>query len=291
MTDSRCAVVTGASAGIGLETARLLLESGWKVVGLGRNPERSAEALETLRRAVPSGDVQMVVADLASLPAARVAGQQILAHAGRIDVLLNNAGGLTAEFKLTSEGHENTFASNHLGPFLLTKALLPRLLDTASENPAGVSRIINTSSEAHEYAGDIDWDDLQYKTDFVSGKAYCRVKLLNILFTRELARRFGASNIISHAFHPGVVASNFFSYADTEMAKSKEYFEARAIPPSQAAADLLWLATHADPAQVNGRYFHDYTEREPNAIALDDAAALKLWALSEELVADYLAAD
>lgn len=272
----KTAIVTGASAGVGKAAARQLLDKGWRVIGVGRNPARCAAAEAELA----SPRFTMLRADMALLSdVARLAGE-IAALAPRIDALCNNAGGVVAERRVTSEGFEETFAANHLAPYLLTRLLLPCL------GPG--SRVIATSSEGHEHCPAINWDDLNFEQDWASGRAYCQAKLGNVLFTRELARRFGAEGLIAHALHPGLVDSNFVNHCEPGM---KTYLQGKldhAISPDHAACTLVWLASGEEPARVNGRYFTEMAEIPAAPAALDDVAALRLWDVSEALVAPYL---
>ena len=271
----KTAIVTGASAGVGLAAARRLLALGWRVIGVGRDAGRCTAAEAELM----SPHFTMLRADLSSLEATARLAETIRAVAPRIDALLNNAGGTQAERRVTSEGHETTFAANHLGPFLLTTKLLPALGQGA--------RVIAVSSTGHERCPGMNWDDLNFSHDWASGRAYCQAKLANILFTRELARRHGAKGLVAHAMHPGVVDSNFASHCEPGMQAYIESIQHQAVPPEVPARTLVWLASGIAPGQVNGRYYHDMAEAAPSAAAQDDSAARKLWAVSEALVAGY----
>jgi NAD(P)-dependent dehydrogenase (short-subunit alcohol dehydrogenase family) len=194
-------------------------------------------------------------------------------------VLINNAGGTRATRVVSEEGFEATFAQNHLAAFLLTKRLLPNL------RAAGGARVIAVSSTGHEHCPALNWDDLQFATGWTSGGAYCQAKLCNLLFARELARREGENSIVSHAMHPGVVASNFASHCEPEMQAYMNSIKDRSVTPDHAAKTLTYLATDAAPGARNGRYWHDHAEVAAAPAALDDAAALRLWAISETMVA------
>jgi NAD(P)-dependent dehydrogenase (short-subunit alcohol dehydrogenase family) len=284
----RTAVITGASSGIGKEAAKALAAKGWRVIALGRSRERAAAAEAEIRAAAaPGAKVEMIVGDLSSMADTARMADEIAALTGQVHVLLNNAGGVVAEFTLTAEGNEATFAGNHLGPFLLTDRLMPQLRAAAAARPPGTVRIINVSSTGHASCPGIDWDDLQQTRDWRSGQSYCLAKLCNILFTRELARRVAAEGVVANAMHPGVVASNFASHCEPGM---KAYMESLdAAPPEVAADTLVWLATDPQAGAVTGGYFH---ERQPAPVAppgLDDATATRLWVESEALVAKALA--
>jgi NAD(P)-dependent dehydrogenase (short-subunit alcohol dehydrogenase family) len=270
MAEQRIAVVTGASAGIGKAAARQLLAQGWRVIGVGRNPARCAEAEAELG----SADFTMLRADMALMADVRRIADTIAAQVPRVDALLNNAGGVSAERVITAEGLETTFAGNHLAPFLLTARLMPLLRD---------GRVVAVSSSGHEVCPAIRWDDLTFAEGFVGGAAYCHAKLANLLFARELARRGG---VISQAMHPGVVASNFASHCDGPMRAYMDSIQDRALSPDAAADTLVWLAQADLPG--NGLYWHAREQVEPSAAARDDTAAARLWQVSEDLVRPWL---
>jgi NAD(P)-dependent dehydrogenase (short-subunit alcohol dehydrogenase family) len=277
-------VITGASSGIGKAAARKLAAAGWRVIGLGRNPQRCAAAQAEISAAASPGiRVDMILADLSLMSDAARAAREVHALTGRIDVLLNNAGGVVKERVVTPDGNESTFAGNHLGHFLLTNRLLP-LLRAAVVQPGDV-RIISVSSKGHEMCPGLDWSDLQRLGNFTSGGAYCNAKLANILFTRALARRVGRDGIVAHAMHPGVVDSNFASHADEAMQNYFKTLQDVLVSPEVAADTLVWLATAAEPGHSNGGYYHQRSMVATSAAAQDDAAAERLWKESEALIA------
>lgn len=283
---AKVAVVTGASAGIGKEAARALLQMGWRVIGVGRDPARCAAA-EAELAALPGADFTMIRADMALLAETARAAREIAGLAPEIDALLNNAGGVMAQRIITLEGHEATFASNHLAPFLLTQLLLPNLMAAAARSDPGSVRVVAVSSTGHEHCAGIAWDDLSFAEGFVGGAAYCHAKLANILFIRELARRLEGTGIVAHAMHPGVVASNFASHCDAPMQAYMESIADRALTPAQAADTLVWLASDPAPSRSSGGYFYMREAVVCSAAAQDDAAAARLWRVSEALVAGY----
>jgi NAD(P)-dependent dehydrogenase (short-subunit alcohol dehydrogenase family) len=282
-SSSRVAVITGASSGIGKEVAKALAAQGWRVIGVGRDAERSAAAQAEIRAVSTAGRVDMIRADLAILAEAARAAGEIEALTDRIDVLVNNAGGMAKEKVVTREGLEANFAGNHLGPFLLTKRLLPLLKRTAASAPAGRVRIINTSSDAGEMIPGLDWNDLQGLKHFNAGLSYCRAKLANVLFARGLAKHLAADGIVAHAVHPGTVASNFSSHADeATQARLSTY---KAMTPAEGADTLIWLATADEPGKSSGGYFQNRKPRTPSPFTLDDANVERFWKESEKLVA------
>jgi NAD(P)-dependent dehydrogenase (short-subunit alcohol dehydrogenase family) len=281
-TANRVAVVTGASSGIGKEVARALAAQGWRIIALGRDAARSAAALADIRAAATTGRVDMIRADLALLADAARAAREVAALTDRIDVLVNNAGGIAKQKVVTTEGFEANFSGNHLGPFLLTNRLLPLLRRAASDTPKDSVRVLNTTSDASEMVPGMDWNDLQGLVSFNSGLAYCRAKLANVLFMRGLASRLEQDGIVAHAVHPGAVDSNFISYADEGTQARFKTYKPRTV--AEGADTLIWLATE-ESGMSTGGYFHDRKLRTPNPFAADAANADRLWHESEKLIA------
>ncbi|MBE1534211.1 SDR family NAD(P)-dependent oxidoreductase [Actinomadura algeriensis] len=273
-------VVTGASSGIGRSTARALLERGRRVIGVGRDPSRCADAEEELAGV---GPFVMVRGDFTLMAEVERVAATIRELAPRLDVLINNAGGVRDRRIVTAEGTEATFAANHLAPFLLTRELMPVLRASAADLPPGSVRVITVSSSAHRIGTGLDWDDLQSLRGFHTAVAYGRAKLAGILFTRELARRAASDGIVAQAMHPGRVATNFASHGDAAM---REHMAAAdTVPPGEPAETLVWLATDPEGGRGAGRYFHRREEETPAETALDERAAARLWTESERLLA------
>jgi NAD(P)-dependent dehydrogenase (short-subunit alcohol dehydrogenase family) len=282
----RVAVVTGASSGVGLAAAKALAAQGFRVIAVGRDAGRSAAAEAEIRTASSTGAVTVLRADLALMrDAAELAGQ-IAALTDRVDVLINNAGGMVKDKVITAEGLESCFAGNHLGPFLLTLRLLPLLRHAAAD--AGEARIINTSSDGSEMIPGLNMADVQNLDNYTVGAAYCSGKLANVMFARALAQRFGSEGISAFSVHPGTVASNFVEHVPDSTRKYMETLEA--ITPVQGADTLVWLATAGAGELSNGGYYYLRALRTPNP-QVDDAAAVDwLWNESERLVAGALSA-
>jgi len=282
----RVAVITGASAGMGLVAAKALAAQGWRVIALGRDTQRCAAGEAEIRAAAPGADVSMIRADLALMSEAVRAAKEIAAQTDRIDVLINNAGGAAKEKAVTAEGNEETFASNHLGHFILTHRLLPLLQAAAANSPAGSTRILNMSSSAHEVSPGLDFDDLQMMANFIPIKAYCNAKLANIYFTRVLAQRLAGSGIVVHAMHPGAVNTNFVDRAD---AGTQAYLRTiTLLSPEEGADTLVWLVTAPEAGENSGRYWCQRKAVSASAVANDLAAAERLWRESEKLAAGFL---
>ncbi|MFT4026500.1 MAG: SDR family NAD(P)-dependent oxidoreductase [Novosphingobium sp.] len=278
------AVVTGASAGVGRATARMLVQDGWRVIGIGRDPARSAAAEAELRAVAAGASVDFVRADFTEMRQVRQAAEQVRALTPRVTVLINNAGGIRDALYWTSEGLEATFASNHLAPFLLTQELLPLLAAEAKEREPGAARVIAVSSLGHAGCPAMNWADLNLSAAFTPSAAYCQAKLANLLFTLELQRRVAPLGITAQAMHPGRVDSNFLEHADEALRRHRENSDGY-VPPERPAGTLLWMATAPECGRDGGRYFHDLAEETPAPQARDSAAALRLWQESEALLA------
>lgn len=278
----RVVVITGASSGIGLETAKALAAQGWRVIATGRNPERTASAEHAIRKASKTGQVDMLCADLALMAECERVARDIAALTDRVHVLVNNAGGMATEKVITKEGLEENFAGNHLGPFLLTNRLLPLLKRAAADAPKGSVRIINTSSVAGEMLPALNIDDMQNLGNFSVGLAYCSSKLVNVLFAKALAKRLEDDGIVAHAMHPGTVDSNFYSRFD-EASMSRVSAQTM-VTSGQGADTLIWLATADEPGQSSGGYFYQRAPRKPNPLVDDDNLVDRVWNESERLV-------
>lgn len=280
--EQRVAVITGASSGIGKEIAKALAGQGWRVIGTGRDPERIAAALAEIRALATGCAVDIIPADLSLMASTEAAARRIAGLTPRIDLLVNNAGGMASEKVMTSEGLEANFAGNHLGPFLLTRLLLPRLQVAAAGSPPGSVRILNTASDASEMIPAINLDDMQNLDRFNPGLAYCTGKLANVLFTRALAHRLEDDGITVHAVHPGAVDSNFFSYAPADtQARVRDLKKAT---EAEGADTLIWLATNDAGGRSTGGYWHLRAPRPPNPVVDDPAVVERFWRESEALV-------
>ncbi len=203
MMKGKVCVVTGATAGIGEVTARELARMGADVIVVGRSAERCAATLARIRTETGATTVESLVADLSSQADVRRLAGRILDRCPRLDVLVNNAGGMTLDRRETVNGIELTLALNHLSYFLLTDLLLPAI------KAASPARIVNVASDAH-HRGKIDFDDLQFRRRYSGWKAYQQSKVGNILFTYELARRLEGSGVTANTLHPGFVRTKFF---------------------------------------------------------------------------------
>jgi NAD(P)-dependent dehydrogenase (short-subunit alcohol dehydrogenase family) len=271
-------VITGATSGIGLETAKRLGALGARLVLVGRNRDKGTAAIARLRAEVPGVGVEMHYVDLSVPSEIRHLADALLDTAARIDVFINNAGAIFARREVTHDGLELTFALNHMGYFRLTALLRERLIASA---PA---RVVNVASEAHR-GSQLDFEDFQCTRHYSGLMAYKRSKLANILFTRELARRLAGTGVTANCLHPGFVATRFGDnnrgFWRLGIAISKLV---AAIPVQRGAETPVYLASSPDLDGISGKYFSNCRERQPDAAAEDDETAARLWKESERLI-------
>jgi retinol dehydrogenase-12 len=271
-------VVTGATSGIGWETARLLAARGESVIGVGRDAGRCAAAAEAVRASPSGARLRFLAADLSSRAAIRELSRQIAEQLDSIDVLINNAGTFTFRRAESCDGVEMQFAVNYLAGFFLTGLLLPLL------TAAPFARVVATSSGSH-YAGRMHWKDLMIRRGYDGLSAYDQSKLATVLFTRELARRLGAgSPIASYAVDPGLVKTDIALKGNNRLVRLAWRIRTRtAISAEQAARSLLFCAVEPAAQGRTGRYWKECAELPPSRAASSDGDAKRLWKLSEQL--------
>jgi NAD(P)-dependent dehydrogenase (short-subunit alcohol dehydrogenase family) len=268
-------VMTGATSGIGEVAAERLAEAGATILFVARDRARADATLQRLR-AKSDAPHRFHLADLSRLSEMKRVGAEIAAATPRIDVLVNNAGAMFSSRRVTADGLEMTFALNHMSYFVLTAALMDKLKASA---PA---RIVSTASAAHQGAR-LDFDDLQSEKDYSGLRAYGRSKLCNILFTRELARRLQGAGVTANCLHPGFVATRFGADAGGALKWIFPVARLFARKPEKGAETIVYLAASPEIAGESGGYFFDRRNATPSAAAQDDAAARRLWAISESL--------
>jgi len=275
--DGRVCVITGATSGIGRAAASELAALGARVVIVARDPVRGAAARDEISRETRNHEVALEVADLKSQRQVRDLAARLLAALPEIHVLVNNAGLALAERRLTEDGLEETFAVNHLAPFLLTNLLLDRLRASA---PA---RVVTVASAAHRGAV-IPFDDLNGERGFSGWLAYGWTKLANILFTIELARRLEGSGVTATCLHPGVVATGFGREGPFLIREFQRFLgRLLLLDPTQGADTLVWLASSPEVEGASGGYYAKRRLQAPSRAARDVAAARRLWQVSERL--------
>ena len=277
----RVCLITGASNGIGKETAVGLAARGARVIMVARDPARGEAALADVRDRSASGDVELLLADLASLDEVRRLAREVRDRHDRLHVLVNNAGAFNSQRSETKDGFETTFGVNHLAHFLLTAELLDVVRASA---PA---RIVNVSSAAHIGAR-LDFDDLQSQRHYGGMRAYGKSKLANVLFTYELARRLEGTGVTANAVHPGVVLTGFGRNNTGLMGLGFEVFHIFARPflltPERGADTTIYLASSPGVEGVTGKYFVKRVAVPSTPSSYDEATQKRLWEVSEQLV-------
>lgn len=270
-------MVTGANSGIGKETALALAKQGATVICVCRSKERGEAAVAEIKQASGNPNVELGLADLASQKSIRAYAEEFKRTHPKLHVLVNNAGVINPERKVTEDGIEATFALNHLGYFLLTHQLLDVLKASA---PA---RIVNLSSEAQR-AGHIDFDDLQGERKYGPWKAYMQSKLANVLFTVDLAKKLEGTGVTVNAVHPGPVATGFGGefkgFTGFILGTIGRPFM---LTPEQGAQTAIYLASSPEVEGVTGKYFAKKKPIRMNKEASDDGIRRRLWELSERM--------
>lgn len=277
----RVCIVTGASNGVGAATAEAMAERGAEVHMLCRSRDKGETVLAGIVERTGNKNVHLLLCDLGSLADIRRAAAEFLALNKPLHILINNAGVVNRKRCETSDGFEEMFGVNHLGYFLFTELLRDKLIASAP------SRVVSVSSEAHAFCKSINWDDLNWeRSKYATFTVYGHSKLCNILWTRELARQLEGTGVIANCLHPGAVSTGLGTQGGGLLAKVlttvlKPFFRT----PLQGAATSIYLATSDDVDAVSGQYFKDCKVKQPKPWAQDDAAARRLWQVSEELVA------
>jgi WW domain-containing oxidoreductase len=268
-------LVTGCNSGLGQETLRVLSLRGARVVGTARTVEKAREACQGA-----SGETVPLACELSEPTSVRACVAAIVAQGLRLDAILCNAGVMALPKLELVHGYERQFFTNHIGHFILVTGLLDQL--TAS------GRVVMLSSSAHSMApkGGIEFDNLDGSKGYGSWRAYGQSKFANLLFAKELARRFEGTQRTANAVHPGVIATNLARHMNPVLRASWSVFGPllmKSVP--QGAATEVFVATHPSQATVSGKYFADCNVAAPRADAEDRAAAKRLWEVSEEIAA------
>jgi NAD(P)-dependent dehydrogenase (short-subunit alcohol dehydrogenase family) len=273
---AKTVLITGATSGIGKVTAIELARMGFKVVIAGRSEEKCIRTLEEIREASFGKGEGYLVADLSIQNEVQRLASEFKERYKRLDVLVNNAGGIFSKRTETSDGIEYTFALNHLAYFLLTNLLLDMLRRSAP------SRVVSVSSGIHKSA-EIDFDDLGTKKGYSAFKAYGRSKLANVMFTYELARRLEVlrTGVTATVMNPGFTRTGFgrnnkgfFGL----MTKASNAIGAKKV--EEGARTLIWLASSPNVEGVTGKYFEDMKDTASSRLSYDEDAVKKLWDIS-----------
>lgn len=274
--NGKICMVTGATSGIGKVTARELAQMGATVIIVGRNPEKSENAVKQIRRETGNPAVEFMLADLSSQKEIRQLVQDFKKRYDRLHVLVNNAGSIFLARRESVDGIEMTFALNHLGYFLLTNLLIDVLQASAP------SRIINVSALLHKWAK-INFDDLQNREMYIGVRAYPQSKLCNLYFTYELARRMEGTGVTANALHPGVVATNLGVNDNRFGRVMRRLINFALINPEEGAQTIIYLAASPDAQTVTGKYFVKQKAVSSSQASYNQAVASRLWCVSAEL--------
>jgi len=267
-------VITGATSGIGQYAAEALAALGARIVFTARNASKASAVLARLEGVGPSAQHDWVLADLTTLAAMKAAGAALAAKAGRVDVLVNNAGAIFDHREVTADGLEMTFAVNHMAYFVITEVLRPNLGPRA--------RIVSTASGAHAF-GRLDFTDLQSERRYSGMTVYGTSKLCNILWTCALSRRLASTGVTANCFHPGGVntgfADNTSGFLKAAMGLAKPFM----LTPQKGADTLVWLASAPEIEGRTGGYWAKRKLVQPSAAARDPDNVARLWAESARI--------
>jgi NAD(P)-dependent dehydrogenase (short-subunit alcohol dehydrogenase family) len=280
----RVCLVTGATGGIGYETALGLAKMGARVGLVGRDAEKLAGCADRIRAAAPGGQVETYVADLSSQAEIRRLAAAVKAACPDLHVLVNNAGAIFDRRDSTVDGIERTWALDHLGYVLLTLELLDTLEATA--RAGGKPRIVNVASAAH-YRGHIAFDDLGTGKKYGAMRAYSQAKLGNVLFTYALAKRLAGQGITANCLHPGVVNTGFAKNTGGLFGAAWGLIRPFLISPERGAKTSLHVATAPELDGVTGRYFSDSKPKTSSAESRDEAVQERLWRVSLDQVGHH----
>lgn len=271
---NKIAIVTGATSGIGRETAKTMASLGATVVIPYRNSTKADSLKEEILHISKNAKLDFIQCDLASLQSIRDFARVFQNRYSQLHLLINNAGIWETKRKLSQDGIEMNFAVNHLAPFLLTNLLLDLMKSSA---PA---RIINVASEAHRQ-GKIYFDDIEMEKKYSSLRSYGQSKLANILFTKKLSQQLKGSGVTTNCLHPGVVSTNLFDKMPRILMAAMNLFM---ISPEKGANTTLYLATSPEVENLSGGYYSKSKPKKPSQDALRQDVADKLWGLSMDYV-------
>ena len=271
--NGKVCLLTGFTSGIGRITARELAGMGATMILVARHSMHGETVKNDIRDETGNKDLFVFQADLSSLQDIRVLAEAFKRRFQRLDILINNAGLLSAQRMVSKDGFELTFAVNHLAPFLLTRLLLD-VMDKSA--PA---RIINVASDLHRKV-EIDFEDLMSEREYNPMKVYSRSKLANVLFTRELAARLGPARVTANSLHPGTIATDIVRDYPAIM---RFFWKLLTANPQKGARTTIHLASSPDLAGVTGAYFAKEQQVPSSPYSQDSQVARRLWETSERL--------
>lgn len=273
-------IITGATDGIGKQAALEIAGMGAAVTLVGRNEAKTRAVCDELQSQTDNKQIDWLLGDLSSMDEVRRVADEFRSRHDRLDVLLNNAGAAFSEFRRSADGFEMTFALNHLSYYLLTNLLLDMLVDTAQES--GEARIVNVSSIAHRNAT-MRLDNLRDASGFSMMNSYGASKLMNVLFTYELARRLGDAAITVNAVHPGVVRTRFGHDTSRMWSLLAKFLQLFALSPQKGAETVVYLAASPDAAGISGKYWVKKRQKQSSDNSYDREQQRALWQYSAEV--------
>lgn len=271
-------LISGASSGIGLATAEALAAKGAQLLLAARSQDKLNDAAAQITSKTGNNNISLYTVDLSSQRSIRALAEKVKRDHTQIDVLINNAGGVFPDFKLSEDGLEMTIATNHFSQFLLTNLLLDLI------RKSDYARIVNVSSDSH-YSGKIDFESFQKNKGYFIMKAYAQSKLANVLFTQELAERLAGTHVTANSLHPGFVKTNIGNKDTSWYASAVWSFitSIGAISVEKGAETSVYLASSPEVKGITGKYFNKCKEKEPGKLTFDKALQKELWRFSEQL--------
>ncbi len=275
---NKIALITGATSGIGLASAKALAKMGAELYLVGRNSQKGKKTLQNIKSETGNQNIHLIVGNLSSLMEVIKIAQTFLSHKKPLHILLNNAGVYNTTRKLSIDGYEEMFAVNHLSHFLLTNLLLERI---KSSSPA---RIINVASGAHMLIKNINFDDLSFENGFKSLKVYSHSKLANILFTYELAKALKSSDITVNSVDPGEVGTNLGSQNGLFGKIISPLMKLFLQSPEKGAKTSIYLCSSSEVEGISGKNFRNCKEKQPKPWATNEETAKKVWDISKRLI-------
>lgn len=275
---NKIGLITGATSGIGLASAKALAKMGAELYLIGRNAQKGEKVIEEIKSESGNRNIHLIIGDLSSLSDVNKIAQVFLSYNKPLHILLNNAGVYNSSRKLTIDSYEEMFAVNHLSHFLLTKLLLERI------KSSGSSRIVNVASGAHMLIKEINFDDLNFNKDFKSLKVYSHSKLANLLFTYKLAKTLKNSNVTVNSVDPGEVGTNLGSQNGLFGKIISPLMKLFLQTPEKGAKTSIYMCSSTEVEGISGKNFRNCSEKQPKPWATNEVTAKKLWDISEELI-------
>ena len=274
----KTSVITGATDGIGLETAYGLAKSGGRVVLVSRDDKKCELVCRSIKKDTGNEMVSYYVADLSSIEQTKALCKRIRSDIEAIDVLVNNVGAVFMKRSVNSEGIERTFALNHLSYFTMANELIDNL------KMSGAARVVNVSSGMH-FKGEIDFNNLQLESGYRGLQAYSNSKLMNVLFSKKLSRIYAGEGLVSNALHPGFVATKFGHNHNIFFRLVMKFVQSlRAISPRDGAKTTLFLSTDEKVSSASGDYYYLSRPMDSHSLSYDHGTQDRLWDISAEIV-------